>query len=322
MEKSNLHRLLHRYITGQVSEQERIKIEAWLDVRKTDEGTNLVLDDADEERLFRKITSRMDTVEEVIAFRPKQGKVRILFSSRWFQIAATLLLLVAGSYTTWFIVNKPAVFQTIARQEIEKVILNDGSIVWLEEGSKLTYYQKREGVRQAALVGEALFEVAKDPERPFAISCGEVTVKVVGTSFSLKTGEEGIELKVLTGKVNLSSATDKAGVDVAPNEKVIYSFSGGIKRRPLDQVEVSAITERTEYDMEFKNTTMESVIQKIEKKFNVAVIAENKQLKTCRITADFTDHSLESTLSMIAELLQIDYSIKRSTVTITGNGCN
>lgn len=322
MKKSNLDRLLQRYLTGQISEQERIKLEAWLDVKKTDEGTNFVLDEADEEKLFQKITSNIDNVEDVISFRPGHQEDKKIFSMRWIRIAATILLLAAGSYTTWFIATRQEIHETIARADIEKVILEDGTIVWLKRESRLTYFEEKGGIRQASLVGEGLFEVAKDPERPFIISCGTVTVKVVGTSFNLKTGEQGVEIKVLTGKVNLSLGADKTGVDVEPNEKVIYSNHGEMKKITLDKTELSAIIERTEYNMDFRNTTMESVIDKIEKKFNVEVVVVDTRVNTCRITADFTDHSLERTLVLISEFLEIDYEIKGNTVTITGKGCN
>ena len=323
MEKSNFDRLLKRYLEDRVSEEEKTKIEAWLDSNKTKNDRNFIWEKEDEEILFQKITSNLDNVDEIVEFRPGQSNEKRIHINQWIKMAATVLLLLTVSYAIWHSVNtKPAVHQTIATSDIEKVILNDGTIVWLHKESKLIYYEKTEGIRQVSLVGEGLFEVAKDASRPFTISCGDVIVKVVGTSFSLKTGEESIELKVLTGKVNLSSSTDKAGVDVEPNEKVIYKNNGDIKKISMEESDISAITARTEYNMQFKNTTMESVIERIEKKFNIDVVVDNTQVNKCRITADFTDHSLEKTLVMIAELLEIDYTIKGSTVTITGKGCN
>jgi transmembrane sensor len=321
MKKTNLDRLLHRYITGQVTEQERIKIEAWLDVKKTREGKDMVLDEEDEERLFRTITANIDAAE-VKAFRPKKGAVRTLFSNRWLSVAAALLILAASSYTIWQIAAKNSILETVTRANPEKIFLDDGTIVWLEASSKLTYDNRNEGTRQATLVGEGLFEVAKDPARPFIISCGDVNVKVIGTSFNLKARGDGIELKVLTGKVNLSSTRDKKGVDVSPHEMVVYSPRKEVETIPLDDAAVSAIGGRTEYNMAFRSTSMESVLDRIERKFNVEVVLQDDHVNACRITANFTDQSLVSTFEMIAELLEIDYTINERTVTITGKGCN
>lgn len=323
MEKSNFDHLLERYLSGQVSEAERIKIEAWLDVMKTEEGADLELETAEEEKLFQKITSNISNVEEIIAFHHGERSMRTLLSNRWFQFAAVVVLLLSVSYTVWHtLYGNSSPGEVIAKTDIEKVILNDGTIVWLHKDSKLIYYQKtEEGTRHATLTGEALFEVAKD-QKPFTISCGVVTVKVLGTSFSLKTDDTGIELNVLTGKVHLSSTINKDGVDVSPNEKVIYTNNGLFEKIKLDEADITAITARTEYDMHFTNTAMELVAEKIEKKFNVDLTIENKQLNKCRITADFTDHSLNTTLKMISELLEIGYTINGNTVVITGKGCN
>ncbi len=324
MEKTNFDRLLQRYLHGQLSESERIKFEAWLDVMKKEKNTALEISKEDEEKLFQKITSNLDNIDEVIAFRPQQGKLRSLFANRWFRVAASLLILFVASYTIWYSLNtKPTVQETIASNGIEKIILNDGTIVWLHKNSKLTYYQKTdEGIRHAELSGEALFEVAKDPNNPFAISCGDITVKVLGTSFSLKTDKESIELRVLTGKVNLSSVADKAGVDVTPNEKAVYTRNGDIKKISLSNDDIVTITASTEYNMQFHNTTMEKVFEKIERKFDVKLTVENKQVTKCRVTGDFTDRSLERTFQMLSELMELDYKISGNSVAITGKGCD
>jgi transmembrane sensor len=320
MKKTNLDRLLQRYIAGQVTEQEKKKIEAWLDVKKTDEGSDLVLDEQDEERLFRKITAGIDNVEEIKSFRPGKAKVRALFSARWLQVAATLLVLVAASYTVWLIASRSTVHETITKDTTEKVILEDGTIVWLEERSRLTYVNNGEA-REATLAGEGLFEVAKDPSKPFTVLCGEVSVKVLGTSFHLKSANEGIELKVLTGNVSVLAANQEV-IEVASDEMATYSAGGEVRKVVLESAEKQTVTARTEYNMEFRNAALEDVVGRIEKKFDAEVIVQDARAKECRITADFTDHSLESTLEMISEFLDVQYSIEDNAVTLTGAGCH
>jgi ferric-dicitrate binding protein FerR (iron transport regulator) len=208
------------------------------------------------------------------------------------------------------------------RTGVEKVILNDGSLVWLRGESKLVYYEKPdEGIRYSELQGEALFEVAKDAARPFIIQCGEVRLKVLGTSFSVKTGINELELKVLTGKVNLSSEVNKVTVDVEPNEQVTYRSNGEIEKLSLAKEAVAAITENTGYNMQFSNISMAEVFKGIEGKFDVKVNLVNPRIGNCHITADFTDHSLESTLQMITEVLDVNYSREGDLITVNGNGC-
>jgi ferric-dicitrate binding protein FerR (iron transport regulator) len=200
------------------------------------------------------------------------------------------------------------------------MILADGTIVWINQSGDFGYYEK-DGGRYATFTGEALFEVAKDPNSPFTISCGNIHVTVRGTSFILKADTAQIELEVLTGKVNVASATDKIGVDVAPHEKIIYSSAGLVARLPLSTDEISAIAANTEYNMKFQGDTMENVVRSIAKKFNVTIEITNENLNKCHVSADFTDHSLEDTLSILADLLDVSYRITGKKVELSGAGC-
>lgn len=320
MQKSDFDQLMERYVTGQVSEQERKKIEAWLDVMKTEDNTDLELSDEDEARIFQKLTSNQTTVDDVVAMRPKR-KARL---DRWMlRIAASLVIISLVSYTVWYFTASPEYqLEVVSKNGIEKIILNDGSLVWMHGESKVMYYEKQsDGARYTTFEGEALFEVVKDEHHPFIVQCGDVKVKVLGTSFSLKTNPEHVELTVLTGKVNLSSSANTEGIDVLPQEKVIYKSNGEFEKLSTNQQEVASITENTDYNMQFTNNGMDDVIKRIESKFNVSVKLSDKNIRNCQITADFTDQSLEKSLQLITEVLDVTYSIKDNTVTITGTGC-
>jgi transmembrane sensor len=322
MKKSNFDILMHRYLTNQVSDYERIKIEAWLNVMKAERDTELELTEEDEERLFQKITSATTKVEDVVALFPHRPKLKLFMANQWVQMAASVVILLSASFAVWFIGFKPDSGAGRVADGNEKLILHDGTLVWLKEGSLFSYYQKEGGIRRAELTGEALFEIAKVPNSTFTITCGSITVKAIGTSFNVKTDQESIELKVLTGKVNLSSIHDSAGVNVAPNEKVVYTSSGDVKRVALMEREKSSITVNTEYNMSFNSMAMDRVIERLEKKFDIKVTVTHKQLKKCRVTADFTDTSLEDSLIMLTDLLDVSYRIGGKHIELSGKGCN
>lgn len=320
MQKSDFDQLMERYVTGKVSEQERKKIEAWLDVMKTEDNTDLELSDEDEARIFQKLTSSQTTVDDVVALRPKR-KARL---DRWMlRIAASLVIVSIVSYTVWYFTASPEnQLEVVSKNGIEKIILNDGSLVWMRGESKVMYYEKQnDGARYTTFEGEALFEVVKDASHPFIVQCGDVKVKVLGTSFSIKTNPEHVELTVLTGKVNLSSSANTEGIDVLPQEKVIYKSNGEFEKLSTNQQEIASITKNTDYNMQFTNNRMNDVIERMESKFNVSVKLSDKNIRDCQITADFTDQSLEKSLQLITEVLDVTYSIKDNTVTITGTGC-
>lgn len=320
MEKTNLDLLMHRYLTNQVSDLERIKIEAWLHVMKAERRSELELSKDDEERIFQKITNNMDTVDDVIAMYPRPSLLKGLLSNQWVQIAASVLVVLSVSFVAWNITDGSLVNETAAVDGRDKIILQDGTLVWLKEGSKFSYYE-REGTRHARFTGEALFEVAKIPNSAFTIACGNMTVKVLGTSFNLKADAERIELQVLTGNVNLSSTEDQTGVNVMSNEKVVYTAKGDIQRKRLESNDLAAISAGTEYNMKFDNTTMDKVIERIERKFDVDVVVVNSNLAKCRIAADLTDNSLDTTLIMLTDLLDMTYQIDGKEIELSGPGC-
>lgn len=323
MKKSSFNELMQRYLTGEVTEQERIKIDAWLDVMKAEGDGDLELSKEEEELLFRNITSNEDNLKKIVSIVPGKGRRRLI---RWtFRVAATLVVIALASYTL-FMINKEGDGRNGAlANHVEKLVLNDGSIVWLRDNSQLEYYHKNDGgksYRYAELNGEGLFEVAKDATRPFIIHCGQVNVTVVGTSFNLKSTADILEVSVLTGKVTVSSTITHALIDVAPNEKVVHLGNGEFKKVSLTAKEEAIITTGTEYSMSFTNILMSQLLERLEEKFNVDIKVTNKRINNCLVTLDLTDHSLETSLELLTEILDIEYALDGKQVTLTGNGCD
>lgn len=320
MQKTDFDLLMERYVTGKVSEQERAKIEAWLDAMGAEDNTELELTKEEEDRIFQKLTSSLTTVEDMAALKPKR-KIR---PDQWMiRIAASLVIVSLVSYVVWYYTTpRENQLEVVSKNGVEKIILNDGSLVWLRGESKVMYYEKQdEGARYANFQGEALFEVAKDESHPFIVQYGDIKVKVLGTSFSIKTTVDQVELTVLTGKVNLSSAANSDGIDVLPQEKVIYKSNGEFEKLTTNEQEITSITVNTDYNMQFTNMGMGEVVDRLESKFNVSIKLSDKSIRNCKITMDFTDQSLEKSLQLITEVLDVTYSIQDKTVTITGTGC-
>lgn len=111
---------------------------------------------------------------------------------RWTRIAAVLLLLLGIGYGigSWKEHSAPDVIvqnQLItAKGSKGRFTLPDGSVVWLNSETKLTYpNQFADDRRLVSLEGEAYFEVAKDAKKPFVVQAGEIDVEVLGTCFDL-----------------------------------------------------------------------------------------------------------------------------------------
>lgn len=318
MGKSNFDQLLERYLTGQVTEAERIKLEAWLDERKTEGDVDLELSKEDEEKIFQRITSIHDLKKPLT--RKKTRGLPLL------KIAASLLIVIMASYAAWMLFSKQSLNTPFAiRPGIERLILNDGTIIWLRENSHVTYYEKQEGnttYRYATLKGEGLFEVAKDEARPFIIESGEVKIRVVGTSFHLKANANDVALSLLTGKVTMYATTNNNSMDVVPHEKVMYLGQGQFEKVSLSEAEAEAVMDDTDYKLAFADAPMSRVIERLEQKFGVEINVDHAQIRRCRVNLDLTDRSLEKSLQLITDVLPVEFTIAGNVVRLTGSGCD
>lgn len=146
--------------------------------------------------------------------------------------AVVLLLLVSG--VTVYFLNQGgkagtgnAEWQTIiAEQEDRSILLPDGSSVYLRENSELSYPEVfASSVREVKIRGEAFFEVTPNSEQPFIVDASGLSVKVLGTSFSVQTSDQGNEISVILveGKVSLNNAMRKNWYSCIRTKKPIIS---------------------------------------------------------------------------------------------------
>jgi transmembrane sensor len=269
-----------------------------------------------------------------LARSAEPGIVSISRRTIWLRIAASILLVAVFSYlfVQYFGGTVPGESTRTARlenylvstsDEVTKVLLPDGSIVWLKRNSTLSYPPGFSGdQRQVTLDGEALFEVARDEAHPFVIACGDITTTVLGTSFNIRSGKDNIEVLVLTGKVAVHSTHEKNPVVVLPNEKIVYNAAvNNLTKATAGATEKESTITGTGYNMNFEDTAMDEVVRRIEEKFQVRVTLGNSSLGRCIITADFTGQSLNKTLDLITQALGFHYTIDEKNVIITGDGC-
>ena len=247
----------------------------------------------------------------------------------WFKVAAAVSLLVVASVVLW--IFDPSLFQgkdvavhSVRSSGTQKILLEDGSIVWLKGNSTFTYPKTFSGsTRAVSLVGEALFEVAKDASHPFIIECGDLTTTVLGTSFNIRSGHSHTEIVVLTGKVSVQSKKETRTTVILPNEKAVYNHvQQALTKSAAAADESVAIIDGTEYSMSFEDTPMKEVVKRIEDKFGVEVVMADPRLGNCMITANLTDQSLDLALEMISKSLRTNYTINNGRVLLHGPGCH
>ncbi|HXO74455.1 MAG TPA: FecR domain-containing protein, partial [Puia sp.] len=162
----------------------------------------------------------------------------------------SLLVVLIGFFVVRFMVHQniskqPAVsapmkeFSEVATRDGSRTSLTlpDGTHVWLNAGSRLTY-DKTYGVqlREVSLTGEALFDVAHNTAKPFVIHTTRVDIKVLGTRFNVKSypTDKTTEATLLRGSIEVSiKARPDEKIILKPNEKLVIANDDSALHRNL-----------------------------------------------------------------------------------------
>src|SRR5258708_16788348 len=221
-----------------------------------------------------------------------------------------------------------------------KVQLPDGTQVWLNSDSRLTYDQNFPGEsREVQLTGEAYFDVAKDKNHPFIIHTSIIDIKVLGTTFNVRSyGDEKLtEAALVQASVEVTVGTnpDKK-IILKPNEKIIVhndqvTILTGLASPEINpdeplmtvgkvhfQKKDSSITETlwTKNQLAFDNASLEEVARQVERWYGVKVTISEEQLKTLRFNAVFGDESLPQVMEALGIAGNFKYSIRNKEVII------
>jgi transmembrane sensor len=206
--------------------------------------------------------------------------------------------------------------------------LPDGTKIWLNADSKLTYGKDfGESTRDVYLEGEAFFEVAHNISKPFIVHTSELNIKVLGTSFNVKSyqGDKKIETTLVEGKVRINKTNEPDDAQsrfLIPNQKAVYEKQ--TKAMNIENIE-HAQAERSiawrEDRLVFDETTYEEVIRQLERWYNVKIHVEGKGNLQCKLTASIEKESLEEVLNLLVTSHKISYSIKKDEIFVNGTLC-
>lgn len=198
-----------------------------------------------------------------------------------------------------------------------RIQLPDGSIVWLNAGSKLVYdkdFGKEE--RPVTLSGEGFFDVARDPSKPFIVRTANIEVRVLGTVFNVKAYPEdkSSETSLIHGSLEVSiKSRPRDKIILSSNEKLVVenktitsrdSLSGDkdlpvmslnqIKHNPLD----NSVNETQWIDnkLVFDNEPFADIAVKMERWFGVEIEITDSSLAAKRMTGKFERENIEQAL--------------------------
>lgn len=235
--------------------------------------------------------------------------------------ASLALLVVAGA--TWFLPASSPADSSLATgatvTQPARQLLADGSQIELNGDAQVRVEFSPAVRRVTILRGEAHFEVAHDTARPFVVVAGEVSVRAVGTAFSVRLAPRDVNVLVTDGRV----AVDRATVDpvAAPAQPLAFVSKGArvavdaadlIPSAPAPVVvEVSApeLAERLAWRvprLEFNDTPLREAVELFNRHGNVHLSLASPALGELRVSGFVRADNAPALL----QLLRADYGVE------------
>lgn len=199
-----------------------------------------------------------------------------------------------------------------AKGETYQLRLPDGSLVWLNAASSLTYSAAliERGVRRVKLEGEGYFEIAKDKAHPFIVSTEKQEVEVLGTHFNVYSynDEDIVKTTLLEGSVKINNQKI-----IKPGEQASNSANGKIE---VAAVNVDKVTAWKNGRFVFEDETIESIMRKLSRWYNVEVVFQD-DVKDIPFTAFISRRDdISSILEKITYTQNIHFKVEGRRITV------
>jgi len=222
-----------------------------------------------------------------------------------------------------------------------RIMLPDGTEVWLNAGSNLEYPSEFEGdQRDVSLVGEGFFKVKSDKKWPFVVHTADMNVKALGTTFNVKAySKENIETTLIEGIVKLENAKEeqnKFSYTLNPKQKFTYV-------RKLSQVNINAQRNKKETTQNSKEDSllfkknvdtelatswkdkrwivdgemMDALAVLLERRYDVKINLKSEELKHYKFSGTIENETFEQVLKYLSFIVPMKYSIEKNTVELS-----
>lgn len=322
----SIEELIEKYLTGNLTSKEEERLKTWLqDVTNRRIFENIVADrkltKSDVEKSKKRIYSRLSGM-----YNDKKKTRR--FISYFSKVAAVFVLVSAIALLIFYNLNKEGLSDSNTLQIEKKALpgqkltvkLADGTSVMLNSDSRIIFPEHfREAERKVSLEGEAFFKVAKDSLHPFVIKTNELDVRVLGTSFNVRsfTNEEDVSVAVRTGKVMVSHHLDSpTGEQVLlPNEMLVYS----VKRKSFSekrQVDNEVVFGWTDQNLVFKDENIDRILARLSRWYGMEFNVQAQLDHDREFTAHFNNPTLKEVMESISYSYQFEYEINETKVII------
>lgn len=210
------------------------------------------------------------------------------------------------------------------------LLLPDGTVVWLNAGSVLTYPANFTGEkREVALEGEAFFDVAANATHPFIVHTSTASIRVLGTSFDVKAYERDKTMETTLIKGSIEVTYRRSRIILKPNQKlVVVREDTTVEKKeqrpevniikPTIEVHTGAIIETswTDNKLIFQDEDFKALAEQMERWYGVTIAFDRRELENLRFTGTFQKETIRQALEALQLTASFKYSITGNQITI------
>lgn len=231
--------------------------------------------------------------------------------------AAAAALFLTGAATSELLTGKRQETVLMASSEnISSYTLPDGSKVWLNKNSWLTYNQRfGKRTRQVALKGEGYFEVNRDERRPFIVKMqNDLDIKVLGTTFNACNYPSLNKAEVIlrSGSVQVSDNGRNEHVILKPNQK--FTWNEGTAE--ISSVNAMNCCRWFEHRLVFDNVKLKDILENLSHKYQTEISLNVGNLSDKHMSMTIRDESVEDILDILTTLLPIRWRYQGAEIII------
>ena len=275
----------------------------------------------DKDKAFENFRNRVESQKEI----QSTSRRGFSLSALWRYAAVVAIIIAVGCISYWQ--GEVNVKDTFADISVEaplgsktKLYLPDGTLVWLNAGSRMTYSQGF-GVdnRKVELEGEGYFEVKRNEKIPFFVKTKDLQLQVLGTKFNFRDYPEDHEVVVslLEGKVGLNNLLreEKEAV-LSPDERAVLNKANGLLT--VESVTAYHASQWTDGYLFFDEELLPDIAKELERSYNVKIHIANDSLKTFRFYGNFVrrEQNIQEVLEALASTEKMQYKIEERNITI------
>jgi transmembrane sensor len=242
-------------------------------------------------------------------------KKQLFLSAINFRRVAALIAFIAGISVFFYYLfsdSKPALLELTTTNNKTDIVLSDGSHIWLNENSKICYPSKFKNIREIKLMGEAYFEVAKQPDHPFVISANHSVIKVLGTHFSVRSfsHEQSVNVMVTEGKVSLSPVNINDKILLTSGDQGILLLVS--KKLVKEKISDANFLSWKTNEFTFENQPLEEIIRIIAENYHVRYKFLEDNVKRYKLNVTLKKKSITEICHILSQALDISIESDKS----------